>query len=151
MSGLPVSDGSAGVGHAGGPAGAAGGRFSGSWVERAGRGWSGERGAESVEAFGDVGGPAPGLVDAQPDLAGAAGDAGGDVQDPVAEGVDLAAGQGGGVGEADLLGPADQVDRGEDDFEPGVVLAPGTAGQVAQPGGLGFSDAVLDAGVLAVP
>jgi hypothetical protein len=43
--------------------------------------------------LGDGGGPSPGGVDPQPDLSGAAGDAGGDVQDSVSEGVDLALGQ----------------------------------------------------------
>ena len=41
-----------------------------------------------------------GDVDAQPQLSGAAGDAGGDVQDAVAEGVNLTACQAGIVGEA---------------------------------------------------
>ena len=44
-------------------------------------------------------------VDAEPGLAGASGDPGGDVQDPVAERGDLAAGQVSAVGEADELGP----------------------------------------------
>ncbi len=55
------------------------------------------------------------------ELAGAAGDAGGDVQDPVAEGVDLAAGQLWAVGEGDEFGPGDQVGGGQDDFQPGGV------------------------------
>ena len=52
--------------------------------------WSGESGAQALPGGGDGGGPASGGVDALP---GAAGDAGRDVQDPVTEGVDLAAGQ----------------------------------------------------------
>lgn len=58
-----------------------------------GRGWrgrgavSGEGGAESVEAFGDLGGPAPGVVDAQFESAGCMDQLGRDVQHPVAEGV----------------------------------------------------------------
>ena len=128
-----------------------GGRFSGvlgRWVRV---GWSAERSAYSGESFGDVGRPAPGLVDPEVDSAGAVGEAGGDVQDAVAERGDLAAGECGDVGEADLFGPADQVDRGQYDLEPGLVLVEGSAGEVAQPGCLGFSDPVLDAGVLAVP
>ena len=93
--------------------------------------------------------PAPGGVDAQSELAGAAGDAGGDVQDPVAEGFDLAAGQVGVLGEADQFGPGHQIGCGQDDFQPGGVrVERGRAGW--QPGGLGLADPVLDAGVLAV-
>ena len=78
-------------------AGVARGRaFHGRWGPRVG--WrvsccSGKGGPKSLPSFGYRGGPAPGGVDAYADLAGAAGDAGGDVQDPVAEGVDLAGGQ----------------------------------------------------------
>ena len=81
---------------------------------------------------------------------GASGDPGGDVQDPVAERMDLAAGQYRGVVEGDQLGPGDQVDRGEHDLQPGSVQRGGVAGQVPQPGGLGLPDPVLDPGVLAV-
>ena len=73
------------------------------------------------------------------------------MKDPIAERCDLAAGQFRHVGEADLLGPAHQVDRGQDDLEPGGVLVPCSTRQVAEPGGLGLADAVLDTGVLAVP
>ena len=86
----------------------------------------------------------------KPDLSGAAGDAGGDVQDPVAEGVDLARGQIRLLGEADQFGPGHQICCGQDDFQPcGVGVGP-VAGQVAQPGGLGLADPVLHPGVLAV-
>ena len=68
---------------------------------------SGEGCAESLPGGGDGGGPAPGGVDAESELAGAAGDAGRHMQHPVAEGVDLAAGQLGGVGEPDQLGPGE--------------------------------------------
>ncbi len=94
--------------------------------------------------------PAPGLVDAEPDLTAAAGDPGCDVQDPVAERGDLTPGQLGGVGEADEFGPAGQVDRGEYDLEPGDVLVPCPARQVPQTGGFSLPDPVLDPGVLAV-
>ena len=72
------------------------------------------------------------------------------MQDPVAERVDLAAGQLGMVGEADQLCPCDQIGCGQDDFQPGGVGLGAVTGQVAQPGGLGLADPVLDAGVLAV-
>ena len=42
----------------------------------------GEGGADAGPGGGDRGCPAPGGVDAQPKLSGAAGDAGGNVQDP---------------------------------------------------------------------
>ena len=73
------------------------------------------------------------------------------MQDPVAERGDLAAGQVGFVGEADEFAPGDQVGRGQHDLQPGGVGVEGVAGQVAQAGGLGFADAVLDPGVLPVP
>jgi len=43
-------------------------------------GWSGEGGAQVVEAFGDLGGPPPGTVDAQPGGPAGAGELGGCVQ-----------------------------------------------------------------------
>lgn len=95
-----------------------------------GRRWLGQRGAESVEAGGDLGGPAPGGVDAQPGVAAAAGEAGSDVQDAVAERRYLAARQRRGVGEADELGPADQVGRGQERFEPAGVYGEPAARQV---------------------
>jgi hypothetical protein len=76
-------------------------------------------------------------------LAGAAGDAGRNMQDPVAEGVDLAAGQFGDVGESDELGPGDQIGGCQDDFQPGGIGVEVVAGQVGQAGGFGFADAVL--------
>ena len=69
--------------------------------------------AQAAEAFGDLGGPPPGAVDAQAGAAGGAGELGGHVQHPVADGGDLAAGQRGHGGEADQLGPADQVGGGQ--------------------------------------
>src|SRR4029077_13114984 len=114
-------------------------------------GWSGECDAQPAEAFGDLGGPPPGAVDAQAGAAGGAGELGGHMQDPVAEGGDLAAGQRRHVREADQLGPADQVGGGEHGLQPGTVLRPAPAREPAQPGLLAFADAVLDPGVLAVP
>ena len=93
--------------------------------------WSGESGAQALPGGGDGGGPASGGVDALP---GAAGDAGRDVQDPVTEGVDLAAGQLGGVGEPDQLGPGDQVSGSQHDLQPGGVGLKIMAGQVSLPG-----------------
>ncbi len=84
-------------------------------------------------------------------LAGAASDTGSDVQDPVAEGGDLGASQAGMCAEADQSGPGDQIGGGQHDFQPGGVGPERVARQVTQAGGFEFADAVLDAGVLAVP
>ena len=65
--------------------------------------------------------PLLGDVDAQPQLSGAAGDAGGDVQDAVAEGVNLTACQAGIVGEADESGPGKLTRCRHDNFEPSGV------------------------------
>jgi len=111
---------------------------------------SGECGAQPVEAFGDLGGPAPGAIDAQADLAGGAGELGCGMQDPVAERGDLAAGQRRDVCEADQLGPADQVGGGQHGFQSGAVFLLAPAGQVPQAGCLRLADAVLDPGMLAV-
>ena len=72
------------------------------------------------------------------------------VQDCVAEAVDLAAGYGRCVGEADQLGPAHEVGRGQHDFEPRPVLGHPPAGEVCEPGCLALADAVLDPRVAAV-
>jgi hypothetical protein len=119
------------------------------WVGPA-LGRSAAHGPELSEAEGQGSWPRPSLVEAEVDLVGAAGQSGGNVQDLVAEGVDLAAGDDGVVGEAGELRPADQVGAGQDDFEPGVVLGAVVAGQVAQPSRFGLADADFDAGVLAV-
>jgi len=76
-------------------------------------------------------------------LAGASGDSGGDVQDPVAERVDLTCAQIGVVKEADQFGPRHQICCRQDDFQPGSVRVGAVTGQVAQPGGLGLADPVL--------
>ena len=93
---------------------------------------SGERRTKAGEGECQLLGPGPSAIEAQVDDAPAAGDAGGHVQDPVAEGGDLAVGEGRLVGEADELGPADEVEGGEYAFEPGVVLGYLLARQVAQ-------------------
>lgn len=99
-------------------------------------GCSGEGGADALPGGRDGCGPAPGGVDAQPQLAGASGDAGRHVQHPVAESVDLAAGQFRGAGESDELGPGDQIGGGQDDFQPGGIGVEAVAGQVGQAGRL---------------
>ena len=58
---------------------------------------------------------------------GAAGDAGGDVQDPVAEGADLTSGQIGVLGEAEQFGPRHQICCSQEDFQScGVRVGPVT-------------------------
>ena len=81
----------------------------------------------------------------------AAGDAGGHVQDPVAERGDLGTGQTGMGAESDESAPGDQVGGGQGCLESGGFGSKGLAGQVAKAGGLQFADPVFDAGVLAVP
>jgi hypothetical protein len=83
-------------------------------------------------------------------LAGTAGDAGGDVQDPVPERVDFTGGQIGVLAEADQFRPRHQICCGQDDFQPSGVRVAAVTGQVTQPGGLGLTDPVLDPGLLAV-
>ncbi len=110
-----------------------------------------EGGADGLPGGGDHRRPAPGRVDTQPDLPGSAGDAGRDVQDPVAERGDLHAGEFGLGGESDQTGPGDEIGGGQDDLLPGGIGREGVAWQVTQAGALEFADAVLDAGVLTVP
>jgi hypothetical protein len=56
----------------------------------AGKGWSGECGAQPAESGGDLGGPPPGAVNLQAGPADGAGELGGHVKGPVAEGSGLA-------------------------------------------------------------
>lgn len=55
------------------------------------------------------------------------------------------------AGQRQALGEGDQVLRERADFQPDGVLGGVVEGQVAQAGVLGGADAVLDAGVAAVP
>ena len=95
--------------------------------------------------------PPPGVVDAESGLPGAVADPGRDVQHPVPERRDLAGGEVRFVGEAEELGPGNQVHRGHHDLEPRLVGGVVVAGEVPHPGGLGLPDPVLDPGVLPVP
>lgn len=75
-------------------------------------------------------------------------DAGGDVQQPVAQCL------GGDLGQvavqAELLESGEQRLGDEDELEPDLVALPVGEGQVARAGVLGIADAVLDTGVGAV-
>ena len=106
-------------------------------------------GAEPGEGVGEVGGPGPVFVDFEVPGAAGADQAGGDVQYPVAQGRWFAAGQ--FAVQAEGLGPGEQVGGGQRQFEPDLVLVVAAAGQVAQAGCFAAADAVLDAGVGAVP
>jgi hypothetical protein len=95
-----------------------------------------ECGADALPGGRDRCGPSPSGIDAESQLAGAAGDAGRHVQDPVAEGSDLAAGQLGVVGESDELSPRHQIGCGQDDFQPSGIDVKRLTRQITQPGGL---------------
>ena len=102
---------------------------------------AGERGGQLVR-------PRPGALQANDEAAGVADDAGGDMQQPVAQGL--------GFGHPKLalqqqhLGPAAKVTGHEDQLQPDGVAPPGVERQVAQAGGLGAADAVLNADALAM-
>ena len=82
-----------------------------------GRGGGGEPGERSDE-FGD---PGPALRNADAGLAGGAGDAGGYVQQPVAQLLRLSLGQ--FTVQQVGLSPRDQVDRDERELQPAWLMA----------------------------
>ena len=112
---------------------------------------SGERDADLVPGSGDLFCPPPGVVDAESGLPGAVADPGGDVQDPVPERRDLASAEVWFVGEAEQLGPGNEVpSRSSRSPATHCWLHSGCRGNSAY-GGLGLPDPVLDPGVLPVP
>jgi hypothetical protein len=106
---------------------------------------------QSKERGGEDVGPAPGSVDLEPDAAAAAHEAGGDVQQPVAQRLRFGLGQRGIVVEQDGLRPRDEVDGGQRAGQPGLVDRESFGRELAEAGVLAASDAVFDAGVGAVP
>jgi DNA-binding MarR family transcriptional regulator len=88
-------------------------------------------------------------LQAQDEAAGMADDAGGEVEEPVAQRLGFGVGQ--WAGKQQRLGKAGEVLGGKDELEPDGVAAPPVEGEVGQAGGLGGADAVLDPGPLAVP
>jgi hypothetical protein len=88
-------------------------------------------------------------LQAQDEAAGMADDAGGEVEEPVAQRLGFGVGQ--WAGKQQRLGKAGEVLGGKDELEPDGVAAPPVEGEVGQAGGLGGADAVLDPGALAVP
>jgi len=115
-----------------------------------GWGGSGECRAKPIKAEGELLGPGPGAIETEMHDPSATREPGGHVQDAVAERGDLAAGDGRVVGEADELRLCDEIGGSEHALEPGVVLGCLLAREVAEPGGLGLADPVLDAGVAAL-
>ena len=95
-------------------------------------GWPGS-GAEPDVPVLEMSGPGP--VPVEPQLPAAAGpdEPAGHGADAVAERGRLAAGE--VAGEAQRLGPGEQVGCGQGQFKPDLVLRIAAAGQVAQPGG----------------
>jgi hypothetical protein len=87
-------------------------------------------------------------VESEVPAAGRADEVSGDVQSLVAEGCWF--GMGEGAGEAQGLGPAEQVGGGEGEFEPAGVGCECVAGQVADAGGFAAAGPVFDPGVAAV-
>jgi hypothetical protein len=106
------------------------------------------QGPQPSERAGEFDGPWPGGLQPQDEAAGMADDAGGDVQQPVAQRLGFGAGQ--RAGKEQRLGPAAKVLGGQDQLEPDGVAAPAVERQVGQAGGLGGADAVLDPGALPV-
>ncbi len=80
---------------------------------------------------------------------GGAGDSDGDVQQPVAQLLGFGGGQ--SAVEEEQLGPGEQVDAGEGQFEPGGVDREDAGREPSEAAVFASADAVLDAGVGAVP
>jgi hypothetical protein len=74
---------------------------------------------------------------------------GGDVQEPVADG--LGGGSPQGAGEADAPGPAQQVVGAETVLHPAVVVGGAVEGQAVEPAGFGVPDDLLGSAPPAVP
>ena len=114
---------------------------------RCGRLWSGE--CSQPPGGGDQGGlPGPGSGQVQDGAAAAVGEAGGDVQQAVAEAFRLAAAK--LTVQQQGLCPGDRVLADQDQLQPCLVGGEVAEGEVAQPGVFGRSDAVFDAGAVAV-
>jgi hypothetical protein len=89
------------------------------------------------------------FVDSEVPASPGVDEAGGDVQEPVAQRCSFAACE--VAVQAEGLRPGEQVRGGEGEFEPDLVLLVAAAGQVAYARCLLAADAVLDAGVGPVP
>src|SRR5262245_58165575 len=118
----------------------------GGWVSGSGC-WLSEL-LEAGEGRGEVVGPGPAVGDAQSHAAGGAGDAGGYVQQPVAQFLRFGGGQ--LAVQEQVLGPGEQVDGGQRELQPRLVDCEHAGGEATKPGVLAGTDAVLYAGVAAV-
>src|SRR5215216_6717848 len=114
--------------------------------------WAGSaaqrQGPQPGERTGERGCPRPGGLQPQDEAAGVAGHAGGDMQQPVAQGLGL--GHRERTVQQQRLGPAAKVLGGQDQLQPNGVAPHEVERQVLEAGGLGGADAVLDPGALAV-
>ena len=88
------------------------------------------------------------MLQAKDDPAGVADDPGGDMPQPVAQGLGFSHGQ--VAVQQQRLGPDGEVLGGQDQLQPDGVAAPAVKWEVAQAGGFGGADAVFDPGALAV-
>jgi hypothetical protein len=100
----------------------------------------GQRG-EPVERGDDLFGPGPAFGDAEPGAAGGAGDPGGHVEQPVAQGFGFGAGE--VAVQQEVLGPGEQVDGGQGEFQPGGVDGEDPGRETAEAGVLSGPDAIF--------
>jgi hypothetical protein len=101
-----------------------------------------------MEGGGEIGGPRPVGLEAELRAACVEGQAGGDVQQPVAQALGFAAGE--FVGEQQALGPGDEVVGDQDELQPDAVVLEVSERQIPEAGVLVVADVVLDAGAGAV-
>ena len=113
------------------------------WGSAPGQGCS-----ESLEGSQELVSPGPGVVDTEVEATASGGEAGGDVEEPVAEGFGFGFGQ--FTVEAEELGPCQQIGGDDRSGEPGLVTDEVFEGEVGQAAVFPGADAVLDSGVLAV-
>ena len=129
-------------------------RPGGCLVVGAGMAWLGECGAVAGPGGGDGLCPAVESMRSRVCRApgpGAAGDAGGHMQDTVAERRNFTAWQLAVVGEADKFGPSDQICCRHDDSSQAELASKALKGRLRRPVVFGLTDPALDAGMLAVP
>jgi hypothetical protein len=118
------------------------------WPNYSGEQWRADLG-KPVEGVGELIRPGPTMVDSDSGSALPAYEAGGDVQQPVAQHLGLGLGQ--VVGQEGGLGPSDQVGRGQRELQPGLVDRQVAGGEATDPGLLKVSNLVLYPGVGPVP
>ncbi|GAA3485628.1 hypothetical protein GCM10018966_101610 [Streptomyces yanii] len=101
-----------------------------------------------MESRGQFVSPGPGRRDPQAEAASTAGEAGGNVEQPVAKFL----GFGGGefAIQQEDAGPGEEIDRREAEFKPGGIDIETAGGEAAEAGVLAAPDVVLDGGVSAV-